>query len=219
MAIGKNRTEMTATEWLAEEGQRIRLPITGSILAAVEVFDALLLKWNKTINLTRLVDSRERARFLYLESFWGARLCPIQGTLIDLGSGCGFPALAFKLTYPETGVVLVESRDRKCHFLKEAIRLLQLEGLEVWTERIEDLDIKTKVNWQQLSWRAVALGESNLARLAVGLPAGGSLIFFGASQSGDLPILMSLAGFRQEVHQSFPLARERVLLRLVKCST
>lgn len=205
---------------LLESGRNLgRLLIPDHCIEAVVQFDALLLRWNKIINLTRLMNVRDRASFLYLESFWGAMQCPIEGTLMDLGSGCGFPGFAFKLLYPEARVILVESRLRKGHFLKAAIRELKLEGIEVCTERIENLKKSPFHEYQHLSWRAVSLGEEILKEQAEKLPPGGSIIFFGTNRSGDLRELMSLSDFQCVARILFPLAQERILIRLVKRST
>jgi 16S rRNA (guanine(527)-N(7))-methyltransferase RsmG len=214
---GKNDLSLAR---LLESGKNQERPlIPDHCIEAVVQFDALLVRWNKIINLTRLMNIRDRISFLYQESFWGAMQCPIEGTLVDLGSGCGFPGLAFKLLYPEARVILVESRLRKGHFLKEAIRELKLEGIEVCTERIENLTKSPFCEYQHLSWRAVSLGEEILKRQSEKLPLGGSIIFFGTNRSGDLRQLMSLSGFQCVARILFPLAQERILIRLVKRST
>jgi 16S rRNA (guanine(527)-N(7))-methyltransferase RsmG len=211
--------EQSIAGWLEMESARIHVPVSSQCLEAVARFDALLLRWNKIVNLTRLSDVRERAQFLYLESFWGAMRCPIEGTLFDLGSGCGFPGIAFKWTYPQTRVVLVESRAKKSHFLKEVIRELGLEGTEVFNERIEKIPRMPGLGIRHFSWRAVSIGEENLRALGSMLPMDGSLIFFGTARSGDLRELMSQPGLRCELRESFPAGRERILIRLGKCST
>jgi 16S rRNA (guanine527-N7)-methyltransferase len=156
---------------------------------------------------------------MYLESLWGATRCPIEGTLFDLGSGCGFPGMAFKWTYPAARVVLVESRTKKSHFLKEAIRELGLEGIEVFADKIENLPRMTGQEIRHFSWRAISIGEANLKALSSMLPANGSLIFFGTKRSSDLREVMSQPGLRCELRESFPAGRERILIRLGKCST
>ncbi len=58
-------------------------------------------------------------------------------TLADLGSGAGFPGLPIKLAFPALQVTLIESQNKKATFLKEVIRALRLDGVEVYSGRAE----------------------------------------------------------------------------------
>ncbi len=85
----------------------------------------LLLRWNETINLTRIVGVADAAIRHYGESAFLARwLRPGNASVIDLGSGGGFPGVPIAILRPELRVTLVESHQRKAAFLREAARLL-----------------------------------------------------------------------------------------------
>lgn len=98
----------------------------------------LLMKWNARMNLTSIRDPQEIVRRHFGESLFAAKNLPTCVTLLDLGSGAGFPGLPIQLAKPELRVVLAESQNKKAIFLREAVRLLRLPT-EVWAARTEML--------------------------------------------------------------------------------
>jgi len=98
----------------------------------------LLLHWNKRINLTRILDPEEAARFHYVESLYGERwLDPSITKVADVGSGGGFPGIPIALARPNISVVLIEKSRKRAAFLSEAARQLGLENVEIFCERFE----------------------------------------------------------------------------------
>jgi 16S rRNA (guanine527-N7)-methyltransferase len=62
-----------------------------------------------------------------------------QASLLDVGSGAGFPGLALKIAFPEKELTLVESRRKKANFLREVVRRLRLKGVRILQRRVEEL--------------------------------------------------------------------------------
>src|ERR1017187_301967 len=92
-------------------------------LAQFQAHFELLLRWNAKTNLTSVRDPEEILRRHFAESAYLTKVLPLgPGTLIDVGSGGGFPGIPVKIMSPETRVVLVESVTKKAAFLKEAAR-------------------------------------------------------------------------------------------------
>jgi 16S rRNA (guanine527-N7)-methyltransferase len=86
---------------------------------------ALLLRWNEKVNLTAIRDEDGILRRHFVESIVCARSLPAGiKTLLDLGSGAGFPGLAIGICRPEIIVTLAESQGKKAAFLNEAVRVL-----------------------------------------------------------------------------------------------
>lgn len=83
---------------------------------------ALLQRWNSRMNLTGITDPAVVARRHFGESAFLHKELPSAGTLVDVGSGAGFPGLPVAILRPETSVTLVESKRRKAAFLREAAR-------------------------------------------------------------------------------------------------
>lgn len=99
----------------------------------------LLVTWNRKLNLTRIVEPSEAARFHFLESAFLSTLIASPaakgGRVVDVGSGAGFPGLPLACVWKDCEVVLVEPSGKRAVFLKEAIRKLGLRSVKVLNER------------------------------------------------------------------------------------
>src|SRR5271170_2215417 len=106
----------------------------------VRAYISLLLKWNKTISLTTVTDPIEILKFHFGESIFAASVVNFsQSRLADVGSGAGFPGLPLAMVVPDLTVTLIESNAKKCAFLSEAVRGLQLPNVTVFRGRMESL--------------------------------------------------------------------------------
>jgi 16S rRNA (guanine527-N7)-methyltransferase len=98
----------------------------------------LLLRWNEKINLTAIRDPEECVTRHFGESLFLAGHCQLQGDLLDIGSGAGFPGLALKIVFPKISVTLLEPVAKKRAFLKEAARACGFSQVTVRGERLEE---------------------------------------------------------------------------------
>jgi 16S rRNA (guanine(527)-N(7))-methyltransferase RsmG len=115
-------------------------PLTAAQIELLNGHFELLLKWNKVINLSAVRDEAEIVERHYCESlFLGARLPAGPLSIVDIGSGAGFPGIPVAILRPDCSVVLVESHQRKAAFLKESAR--QLPNVSVESKRVESLEI------------------------------------------------------------------------------
>ena len=113
----------------------------------------LLLKWNARINLTAIRDPETIVTRHFGESlFLAAHLSRDTRTVLDLGSGAGFPGLPLHLLRPDLTVTLAESQHKKSAFLAEVVRSLTLTTL-VHASRAEDL--VGKARFDTVALRAV----------------------------------------------------------------
>jgi 16S rRNA (guanine527-N7)-methyltransferase len=102
----------------------------------------LLQKWSARTNLTAIRDEEGILSRHFLESILCARLLvPGLHTLLDFGSGAGFPGLPIAILHPEIAVTLAESQHKKAAFLREAIRTLGVNA-KVHSGRAEELTTK-----------------------------------------------------------------------------
>src|SRR5271154_4718966 len=109
------------------------------ILPQLSIYLDLLLKWNARTNLTAIRDPEEIVRRHFGESLFAARhLAPDTTTLLDFGSGAGFPGLPIALLRPGIPVTLAESQNKKATFLREVVRNLNL-STEIWAARVETM--------------------------------------------------------------------------------
>jgi 16S rRNA (guanine527-N7)-methyltransferase len=106
----------------------------------------LLLRWNERMNLTTVKPGPEMVLRHYCESLFFAAHFPVQKSAIsvlDLGSGAGFPGIPIAVLRPSWRVTLVESNHRKAVFLREATR--HLGNIAIYPQRIEQ--VTDRADW------------------------------------------------------------------------
>jgi 16S rRNA (guanine527-N7)-methyltransferase len=95
----------------------------------------LLLKWNKSINLTAITDPDEVVEKHVLDSLAVVPVLP-SGSLMDAGTGAGFPGIPLAIARPDLEVVLVDSVQKKVAFLKNALAELRLPKVRAFAARL-----------------------------------------------------------------------------------
>ncbi len=111
--------------------------IPAALLPQLSTYLDLLIKWNARTNLTAIREPEEIVQRHFGESLFAARHLDLNTpTLLDFGSGAGFPGLPIALLRPDIRVTLAESQNKKATFLREAVRTLNLP-VEVWPGRVE----------------------------------------------------------------------------------
>jgi len=107
-------------------------------IAQIREYVLLLLKWNKSISLTSVVDPAEIVGRHFGECMYATKLLPVENCrLADVGTGAGFPGLALKIACPSIHLTLIESNKKKCAFLAEVVRTLEFSDVEIRPERFE----------------------------------------------------------------------------------
>jgi 16S rRNA (guanine527-N7)-methyltransferase len=102
----------------------------------------LLLRWNARMNLTAIRDEAGILSRHFVESIACAQALPTGiATLLDFGSGAGFPGIPIALCRPEMVVTLAESQGKKAAFLREAVRVLGLSSA-IHAGRAETLPLR-----------------------------------------------------------------------------
>lgn len=127
-------------ETLLINAQKVGFLLSEEIVQKFELYYKELLDWNAKISLTTITEPADAAIKHFLDSILLLHYIPLTGGLIDIGTGAGFPGIPLKIMKPELSVVLVEAVRKKANFLKQIIRLLKLDGIEVYNGRIETLD-------------------------------------------------------------------------------
>ena len=98
-----------------------------------------LITWNKTINLTAIIDSKEIITKHFLDSLVALVSTNFRqdSIVLDVGSGGGFPGIPLKIVRSDIQLTLVEPVQKKCSFLNSVIGLLQLRGVSTFAGTIE----------------------------------------------------------------------------------
>jgi 16S rRNA (guanine527-N7)-methyltransferase len=136
---------------------------------ALETHYQLLLRWNRTLNLTSIKGMQEAVERHYCESvFLGTHLPQGRLRIADIGSGAGFPGFPVAVLRPDCSVTLIESHQRKAVFLRETSR--SLPNVRVLAQRAEDVD-------EQFDWAiSRAVSYKDLASFLKNLAPGADLL-------------------------------------------
>jgi 16S rRNA (guanine527-N7)-methyltransferase len=100
-------------------------------------FTALLLEWNKIHNLTGAKTSADVEKNID-DSLFPTTFIEKPTSILDVGTGAGFPGLILAIAYPDARVVLCEPRKKRASFLKYVAMELELSNVEVAKMRVED---------------------------------------------------------------------------------
>lgn len=100
----------------------------------------MLVEWNEVMNLTAITEYDEVMKKHFVDSISLCRAYDItqKKTVIDVGTGAGFPGLALKIAFPNLQVTLLDSLNKRINFLNEVIQILGLTGVETIHGRAED---------------------------------------------------------------------------------
>ncbi|QHS52684.1 16S rRNA (guanine(527)-N(7))-methyltransferase RsmG [Edaphobacter sp. 12200R-103] len=177
-------------------------PISPELTLQLSAYLGLLTKWNARTNLTAVRDPEEMVRRHFGESLFTGRHLgdPLPDTLLDLGSGAGFPGIPIALLHPSIAVTLAESQNKKATFLREVVRTLGLKNIEVWGGRAEDLPADRTfhtVTLRAVDHMAAALDAavSRAAQQILLLATGASEILGGLSLQEKIPLPESHGSF------------------------
>jgi len=118
-------------------------------------YASFLVEYNEKINLTAITKYEDILEKHFYDSLLPSFHTKIKGTLVDVGTGAGFPGVVLKIAYPELKVILIEPIKKRCVFLEELIKRLNLKDIEVINTRGEDHSLKHREEYDFVTARAV----------------------------------------------------------------
>lgn len=127
------------------------------------IYMELLLQWNEKINLTAITKPEEIILKHFIDSLTIAKEIEKNAKIVDVGTGAGFPGVPLKIIRKDIEITLLDSLNKRIHFLEEVIQQLKLTKIEAIHSRVEDFgkDKRYRDTFDYSVSRAVA----NLATL------------------------------------------------------
>lgn len=188
----------------------------------------LLVEWNEKINLTAITEKEE----VYLKHFYDSltvamhvELADKPYSLVDVGSGAGFPSIPLKIALPNLEITIVDSLNKRINFINEVVSELGLKGVHAYHDRAETFGQNPQFRGQFDFATARAVARLNLlAEFCLPLVKKQGQFLAMKAQSADDEIaesknaIATLGGkFVEDIQFDLPLgAGERHILRIEK---
>ena len=113
--------------------------LTKEVISSFARYRDLLIEWNEKFNLTAITDPDEIEEKHFIDSLYLDKYVDVENkTLLDVGTGAGFPGLALAIAHPTLKVTLLESNGKKITFLKEVVKELKLDNVIIIQSRAEE---------------------------------------------------------------------------------
>lgn len=108
-------------------------------ISKFETYFRMLIEWNEKFNLTAILQENDVFEKHFIDSLMSEKYVNFSGkTLIDVGSGAGFPGIPLAINHPDLNVTLLESNGKKVKFLNEVVKTLKLKNVKVVQGRSEE---------------------------------------------------------------------------------
>ena len=144
-------------ELFIEELKKLNIEVTTDKLTKLDKYYQLLVSENKLYNLTAITEEEQ----VYLKHFYDSLTISktinlTNQSIIDLGTGAGFPGMVLKIFYPDIKLTLLDSTLKKCNFLKKVTEELNLTNVTIINDRAEIYSKNNKEIYDVVVSRAVA---------------------------------------------------------------
>lgn len=147
---------------LKEESEKINIVLDDKQLESFYNYMNLLIEWNEKINLTAIIETNEIITKHFIDSLTAAKYIEKSNTIVDIGTGAGFPGIPLAISNEGLKVTLVDSLNKRINFLNEVTNELELKNVISIHSRAEDFG-KEKQNREKFE---VAISRA-VARLNI----------------------------------------------------
>lgn len=126
---------------LIEGAKMFAIHLDKEMVDAFDIYLRELLKWNQKINLTAISTEKGIVLKHFLDSLSVFPYLSTISSLLDIGSGAGFPGIPLKIVKPSLETTLIDAVRKKVDFQRHIIRMLGLKGIEAIHGRVQDKEI------------------------------------------------------------------------------
>ena len=140
------------------------IPINEKQKSDFEIYAKMLVEWNKKMNLTSITQENEIAIKHFIDSISVIKYLNLNknASLIDIGTGAGFPGIPIKIMYPDMKLTLLDSLNKRLIFLNEVCNLINVKA-DIVHARAEELSQKD--NYREKFDYAISRAVANLPSL------------------------------------------------------
>jgi 16S rRNA (guanine527-N7)-methyltransferase len=205
-------------EFFVEGAKSLGFSFQENILEKFHLYYEELGFWNRSVNLTSLQTEQEQGVLLFADSLAGSLAFPENTSLsiIDIGTGAGFPGIPLKLAFPSLKATLMEPRTKKTAFLHTVIGKLELKGISVLQQRLEACRsfVNEEDKWDIAISKAVSL-EAIWPHVKNILKKEGKLVVFRSSNIDNLENFQGMA-VEKEIPYELPYEFGKRVLSVLK---
>ena len=126
------------SDLMIDYGKEINIVFTEEQLQKFYQYMNLLIEWNEKINLTAIVEPKEIILKHFIDSLTIIKYIEPNKSVIDIGTGAGFPGIPVKIMREDLDITLLDSLNKRIHFLNEVIQKLELKNITAIHARIEE---------------------------------------------------------------------------------
>ena len=126
------------SDLMIDYGKEMNIVFTEEQLQKFYQYMNLLIEWNEKINLTAIVEPKEIILKHFIDSLTIIKYIEPNKSVIDIGTGAGFPGIPVKIMREDLDITLLDSLNKRIHFLNEVIQKLELKNITAVHARIEE---------------------------------------------------------------------------------
>jgi len=123
---------------IMEKAKKIDIELTEKQVNQFYKYMELLLEWNEKINLTAITDCKEIILKHFIDSLTISKYIKENQSLVDVGTGAGFPGIPLKIVREDIEITLLDSLNKRINFLNEIINELELKNIKTIHARVEE---------------------------------------------------------------------------------
>ena len=157
-------------EKLYELCKKNEIDLSEKQLEQFQIFYDYMIEMNQVMNLTSITEEDEVILKHFYDSLTLTKVIDLNtcDNLLDIGSGAGFPGMVLKIFYPNLKVTLLDSNNKKTTFLKELVKKINVDNVEVINTRVETLT-KERLNYYDVVTARAVTNMTILTELAMPL--------------------------------------------------